>query len=305
MITRFRVLSCLLAAVAIGLAAFGPALPAQAITSKSQCLPPVSATGTTTKMRASPDPATAGQPVTLRATVTAASGKVTPAGSVQFWIGGTTIGAPVTLDADGAATTATTFTAAGTEALSASYTPTAPTVFSASTGTVRLTVNPASAEAADSGEIPLAATDPPNGAFALTIDSTDIVTLTPSGSTATAATTPVTVSDTLNTYPGWSVSGQAAPFAGSGTADGATIAGDQLGWVPTAAALGQGVTLGPAVRPASPGLGGQPALLASAPAGHGYGTSTLGANLTLDIPASAAAGPYAGSITVTAVSSDL
>ena len=147
-------------------------------------------------------------------------------------------------------------------------------------------------------------TDPPTGIFTLTVDTTDIVTLTVFGSGATAVTTPVTVSDTRNTYPGWVVSGQSADFNGSGTAAGGSIAGDQLGWVPTATALGRGVALGPAVNPASPGLDTTPAILADAAAGGGYGTSTLAANLTLAIPAAAPAGPYSGSLTVTAVTAN-
>ena len=111
------------------------------------------------------------------------------------------------------------------------------------------------------------------------------------------------MSDTRNTFPGWSVSGQSTEFTGSGTAAGSTIPGNQLGWVPTATALGDTVTLGAPVVPASPGLGTTPATLASAPAGHGFGTSTLGANLTLAIPAPAAAGAYTAGLTVTAVTS--
>jgi phosphate ABC transporter phosphate-binding protein len=254
-------------------------------------------TATTTLMSASPSPAAAGQSVTLAAGVAPVSGTATPTGTVQFWIGGTAIGAPVPVDASGVATTTTTFTAAGTDALSAVYTPSDPTAFAASTGTLTLSVGPPPT----SGVIPLAATDPPTGSFTLTVDTSDIVTLTVSGSGATAATTPITVSDTRNTYPGWAVSGQASDFTGSGTASGGSIAGDQLGWTPTATALGSGVTLGPAVTPASPGLDTTPAILASADAGSGYGISTLGADLTLAIPAAAAAGPYSGSLTVTAI----
>jgi hypothetical protein len=134
------------------------------------------------------------------------------------------------------------------------------------------------------------------------VDTTDTVTLTVSGDNATAATSPVTVSDTRNTFPGWSVSGQAADFTGNGTAAGASISGNQLGWTPTSdGALPPGVTLGGTVAPAAPGLGTAPAVLASAPAGSGFGTSTLGANLTLAIPATAAAGGYTSSLTVDAV----
>jgi hypothetical protein len=248
-------------------------------------------------MSASPSPAAAGQPVTLAAGVAPANGTATPTGTVQFLIGGTAIGAPAAVDASGVATTTTTFAAAGTDALSAVYTPTDPTAFSASTGPLSLSVDPPPT----SGAIPLAPMDPPTGAFTLTVDTTDTVTLAVSGLTGTAATTPPTVSDTRNTYPGWAVSGQASDFTGSGTAVGGSIAGDQLGWVPAATALGGGVALGPTVAPAGPGLDTTPAVLAYADAGSGYGTSTLGADLTLDIPAATAAGPYSGSLTVTAI----
>jgi phosphate ABC transporter phosphate-binding protein len=255
------------------------------------------AVATTTALVASPNPATAGGPVTLTAGVAPASGSTAPTGSVVFSVGGTAVGAPVPLNSSGIASTTTTFATAGTEALSATYTPTDPTTFSASTGTLSLSVNPAP----NSGQIPLAVTDPPVGSFSLTVDTTDVVALTASGSAATAAITPVTVSDTRNTYPGWSVSGQDSAFAGGGAATGASIAGDQLGWAPTATALGEGVALGPVVTPASPGLGTSAGLLAYAHAGQGFGTSALGADLTLDIPAPTAAGPYSSSLTITAV----
>ena len=255
------------------------------------------AVATTTALVASPNPATGGQAVTLTAGVARASGSAAPTGSVVFSVGGTAIGAPVTLNSSGIASTTTTFATPGAEALSATYTPTDPTAFAPSTGTLSLSVNPAP----NSGEIPLAVTDPPAGSFALTVDTTDVVTLTVSGSAATAATTPITVSDTRNTYPGWAVSGQDTGFAGSGPATGGSIAGDQLGWAPTATALGAGVALGPAVTPAGPGLDTTPGVLAYAHAGQGFGTSALGADLTLDIPAATAAGPYSSSLTITAI----
>jgi phosphate ABC transporter phosphate-binding protein len=246
-------------------------------------------------LTSSPNPATAGEAVTMTATVTPGSGTNTPAGTVQFEVDGTAIGPPVALDSSGVATTTTTFAAAGTDELTAVFTPTDPTAFNASIGALFVTVLP-------SDTVPLATSVPAVGAFTLTVDTTDTVTLTVSGNNATAGTTPITVSDTRNTYPGWSVSGQAAGFAGSGTAAGASISGNQLGWTPTTVGpLPQGVTLGGPVAPAAPGLGATPALLAAAPAGGGYGTSTLGANLTLAIPATAAAGSYTGSLTVDAV----
>jgi hypothetical protein len=117
----------------------------------------------------------------------------------------------------------------------------------------------------------------------------------------------ITVSDTRNTTPGWSVTGQESNFAGvtGGTAAGFTISGNQLGWTPTDTALGTGVTLGAAVAPAptGPGLGTTAATLASAHAGSGTGTSNLSANLLLNIPAGQHAGAYAGTLTLTAVQS--
>jgi hypothetical protein len=265
----------------------------------------VSASGppssTTTVLTASPNPATAGQTVTLTATVT--DGGSTPTGSVQFSVGGTAIGTPVTLNSSGVATTTTTFAAAGTESLSAAYTPTG--TFTGSSGTFSLPVNTAPP---NSGVIPLAVTVPSAGAFTLTVDTTDTVTLAVAGSNATAATTPVVVSDTRNTFPGWSVSGQDSNWTGSGTAAGATISGNALGWQPTSSTspLTQGVTLGPTVPPNGPGLGSAPAVLASVHAGigNGFGTTTLGANLTLAIPSGQAAGPYTSGLTITAAATN-
>jgi hypothetical protein len=177
------------------------------------------------------------------------------------------------------------------------FTPKDAVAFNCSTSTLSLTVSAAPL----SGTMPLATTVPAAGAFTLTVDTADTVTLAVNGNSATTATTPVVVSDTRNTYPGWSVSGQAADFTGSGTAAGASISGDHLGWIPTGTSLGTGVTLGPAVAPAAPGLGSTAAVLASAHAGSGFGTSTLGANLALAIPATAAEGGYTGSLTVSAV----
>jgi hypothetical protein len=246
----------------------------------------------------SPNPATAGQTVTLTATVSPSSAT----GSVQFSTGGTAIGTPQTVSG-GVASMTTQAGAAGTEAFTAAFTPTGN--FGASSGNFSLTVNPAGAL---SGVIPLAVQVPATGTFTLTVDTTTTVNLLVSGSTATASTTPIVVSDTRNTFPGWSVSGQDSNWTGSGTAAGATISGNQLGWQPTSSTspLTQGVTLGPTVPPASPGLGTTAAVLASVHAGggNGAGTTTLGANLTLAIPANQAAGPYTSGLTITAANTN-
>lgn len=274
------------------LAADAPLPPACDQQGATQCAGPA---GTVIALTASPSPATADHPVTLTATVTA--GASVPAGTVEFLAGSTLIGLPVAVDSTGVATTTTTFSAAGTVTVSVTFTPADPAAVTPAGGTLSLTV----LKDPDVSTIPLATNVPAVGTFTLTVDTTDTVTLAVNGNTATAAITPVVVSDTRNSYPGWELSGEADDFTGSGTAAGASVPGNQLGWTPTASSLAPGVTLGGTVTPAGPGLGTQPGFLAFAHAGSGYGTSTLGASLTLAIPATAAAGDYTGSLTVTAI----
>jgi hypothetical protein len=252
--------------------------------------------GTKTSVTYSPNPAMAGQQVTLTATVSDVPGPgPTPTGTVLFQVGGTTIGGgPVTLDSTGTAAITTTFAAGSTFTIQATYTPDDPNAFFGSSTAVFLIV-------ASPPNIPLTVTVPPYGSFSLTIDTTDVVSLAVSGNDATGTLTPVAVSDTRNTYPGWSVSGQASSFTGSATAAGASIPGDQLGWTPTDTTVASGVTLGGVVTPAAPGLGTTAAVLAQAHAGTGFGTSNLGASLQLLLPAGTPAGPYTGALTVSAV----
>jgi len=265
-----------------------------------------SSTSVNVGLTASPSPATSGQSVTLTATTTPSAAT----GTIQFENNGTDINDPVTISGGTATTTFTapTVTTAATEALTAVYTPTSGSSFTAGTqGSASLTVNPASTTGGNSGTIPLSVTVPSSGtgggSFTLTVDTADTVTLTTSGATATGTTSAVTVADTRSGAPGWSVSGQDAAWTGTGTAAGSTFSGDQLGWAPTDTALATGATLGGTVAPASPGLGTTAGTLASAPAGSGGGTSTLGANLTLAIPATATPGPYTSGLTISAVTS--
>ncbi len=257
---------------------------------------PAGPTATTTNLIASPNPAQVGATVTLTATESAAD-STNPAGSIQFESGGTDIGTAVAVNASGVATTTTTFAAAATVTLSAVFTPTNTSGYAGSTGTYSETITTTNP---NSGSEPIAVTIPASGSFTLTV-ATGTVNLSVSGTNATGALNPVTVSDTRNTFPGWQVTGQESTFNGSGTSAGYTISGNQLGWMPTDTSLGTGVLLGATVTPASPGLGTTAGVLAEAHAPNGTGTSVLGANLTLAIPASAAAGPYAGTLTVTAV----
>jgi len=253
--------------------------------------------GTEVVLSSSANEPTVGQTVVLTATVSATDG-THPAGSVQFLAGLTTIGSSVAVNGSGVATTTTAFASTGFQPLLAVFTPTS-TSYGSSTGTYSEFVVPSGGTG--SGTEPVVVSVPTSGSFTLTVGA-GTVTLTISGPSATGVLNPVTVSDTRNTFPGWSVSGQEADFTGSGTAAGYTISGNQLGWVPTQTS-GTSAVLGPAVAPTGPGLGTTAATLAYAIAPNGFGTNVLGAILTLAIPASAAAGPYTGTLTITAVTS--
>jgi hypothetical protein len=252
------------------------------------------------KVTVSPSTPAAGQNATLTATLTGPNG--TPAGTVQFWAGGTAVGGPVTLSPQGTASTAVVFTFPGLNQLTATYTPGAGNY----TGTsLTTTVRVLPAGALSTGNVPLAVAAPVTGSFSLTVQTQGVVTLTTSadGSSATGVTPPIVVDETQNTYPGWSVTGQAASFTGSGTAAGGSMPGNQLGWTPAASPLAAGAVLGPVVAPGSPGLGSTAAVLADAPAGNGngFGTTSLDPALLLAIPPTVPAGPYAGSVTISAI----
>ena len=97
---------------------------------------PASVTPTATTLTANPSPANTGQKVTLTATESPAT-----AGSVDFKNGATDLGSAA-VNGSGVATMSTSFAAAGTETLTAAFTPTDTADFSGSTGTATLTVNP-------------------------------------------------------------------------------------------------------------------------------------------------------------------
>lgn len=135
--------------------------------------------------------------------------------------------------------------------------------------------------------IHLAVDIPKKGCFTLTVDI-DKIPWAVYGGRATAAMAPVAVSDTRNTYPGWSVSGS----------------GGKLDWTPTSAGrLPRGVALGSRVAPVSPGLDSAWTVLAFVDPGNGngFGTSALGANLASTSPLAQQAGGYTGTLTITVV----
>jgi hypothetical protein len=134
---------------------------------------------------------------------------------------------------------------------------------------------------------------------------------------ATGALNQVTVVDTRDTDPGWTVNGKMGTF--TQTIPGAVIVGDQLGWTPImtddsdavtfsdGSTYDQTVTAGPSVSPNQPsgtGLGSASGRqLATSPdaANAGLGIAKLDATLKLWIPITARTGNYIGVLTLTAV----
>jgi hypothetical protein len=264
-------------------------------------------TGTSTTLAASPNPANAGGSVTLTAVETATDG-THPAGSVTFMNGSTAINStPIAVDATGTATTTTSFPSAGTFPLTAVFTPSNSASFGGSTSpVVNESVNPSgSLNAGGSNPIPISVTVAPSGTLTVTVAANTGVALTVNGLVATGSLPNVTVTDTRNTFPGWSVSGIQSVFQGQAPISSSTISASQLGWAPAAVGtLTGGATAGPTVAPGTtPGLASA-SVLGSAPHGQGAGTNVFTAALTLDIPPTAAAGTYTGNMTITYLSSN-
>jgi hypothetical protein len=260
---------------------------------------------------AAPNPAQAGSTVTLTATVTSSGSPVTT-GTVQFLSGTGDIGTPVTVSSSGVAQTSTTFTTTGSPfSLTAEYlTGDASAYNDATSAAVSETVtanNPLAPQEQ------LQVTVAPTGSFSWTVPTPEpVVTLGLSGSTATGALVPGTLTDSrtgiaanqytaanlvngYSGYPGWSVVGQATDFTNPTSTPVGDIPVANLNWTPTTPAQGDFV-LG---RASTTGLG-TAQTLATAAEGHGDGTFTLGANLSLAIPATAPAGLYSSTITLTA-----
>jgi hypothetical protein len=172
---------------------------------------------TVTTLTAFPNPVPYDATVNLTATVQGVDGSY-PAGYVQFQLNGTDIGEPAPVGGGEVATGSAAFTVTGSLTVTAVFTPTDTMAYAGSTGAYLLTVTPADG----GGNVPITTTVPQSGAFVLTI-TPGTVNLAVSGSTATGTLQDVTVSDSRNYYPGWSVSGQSSSFTGAGAAAGSTI----------------------------------------------------------------------------------
>ncbi|MEU8263401.1 HtaA domain-containing protein [Micromonospora sp. NPDC048999] len=121
------------------------------------------------------------------------------------------------------------------------------------------------------------------------------------GEYAQAALNPATVADLRGIGTGWSLVGQVSDLTSAG---GGVIAGNYLGWTPTATVVNDPLGgANPAVTPgavAAPGAGlGEARALCTSAAGASNGIFTCGAELNLGVPASAAAGDYAATLTLT------
>ena len=121
------------------------------------------------------------------------------------------------------------------------------------------------------------------------------------GEYARAPLNTATVADLRGAGTGWSLVGQVSDFT---SAAGGVIAGNYLGWAPTANVVDDplGGSTG-AVTPgavAAPGAGlGEARALCTAGAGTSNGVFACGAELNLGVPASAAAGDYVATLTLT------
>jgi Bacterial Ig-like domain (group 3) len=257
---------------------------------------------TTTSLTGPSSPVQVGGNVTLNATVAPASA----AGTVQFKDNGANLGSPVAV-AGGAAQFSTTTLAAGSHPVTAQFVPADATAFSGSTSNpVTVTVtNPGGGGNVGMETINVNVPHA-EGVFVMTVSSTPVqmadAVLSADSTTfeSTGSLGAVTVSDGRNqTKPGWTISGQVGDF----TNGSATIDGNGLGWTPkiTTPNAAADVVAGPVVAAgANPGLK-QGSGLASAAASKGVGTTVLGADLDLKVPASTPAGAYSATLTITAM----
>ncbi|GAA2137209.1 Ig-like domain-containing protein [Kitasatospora kazusensis] len=272
---------------------------------------PQGAQSTTTALAVSPSGSAAqGTSVTLGATVTPDA-----PGTVEFKDNGVSLGTqPVS---GGAAQLTLSSLAQGDHLLTAAFTPADATKFAASaSAAVPFTVTPVVTPPNPGGPTPpspvgetITTTVAP-GALVISVAGS-AVTLPPLAlnSTSTLFSTAgpiqaVTVTDTRAGAPGWSVSGQVAPFSSGANA----INPENLGWAPNLVSKGDGlkVTLGGQVNPANAVEANDTGVLGlkssrTLATATGLGTAKVGADLTLLAPTSTQAGTYQGVLTLTAI----
>ena len=255
---------------------------------------------TTTALTA-PDHAQQHADVALTATVTAASGS--PAGSVDFLDGASSLGT-ATVGADGKATATVNSLAVGSHQITAKFTPNDPNAFDSSTSdpvTVTITSGGEGPSGSETITVDIPSTGP--GALALTVANQNVTmtraALDGANLKSTGSLNTVSVNDTRSGAPGWSIQGRVEDFKSGGNA----IPGNDLGWTPSVAGQNpaQDVTAGAKVDPGgTTGLEDGPTL-ASAGNGKGAGQSSFGAALLLLAPDTTPPGTYTTTLTVTAM----
>jgi len=292
---------------------------------------PAAAATTSISVQATPGTVQVNNQVTLTATVTSGSGNspvAAGAGTVVFSENGSPINAsnPASIGSGGQATISYVPTAAETETITASFTPTAgSTTYQASSTTTAaqeasLVITTGSPN--QENQI-IQVTVPPTGSFVLHQPSSEPVdVLAVSGSAASGAITAVSISDSrtgllaqggtgnfatgYNGYPGWSVVGQATAFTSTNAnPNTVSIPAANLNWTPAAPSgtINTNYTQGAAT---TSGLG-TAATLASAGLGAGFSgpdttadSYSLGATLGLTWNPSTPAGLYQSQLTITA-----
>jgi hypothetical protein len=151
--------------------------------------------------------------------------------------------------------------------------------------------------------VPEEGTPPPAGEFTWTItDSAAVVMGTavagPDAFTATGTLPAVEVTDTRDTAPAWTISGQVSDFVGGAK----SFNGQALGWAPSISDNTVGAVAGAAVAPGAGGTGLTASrTLAGSALGHTPGSARVTAGLSLAIPLDTDAGDYTGILTLTAI----
>lgn len=233
------------------------------------------------------------------ATVSATVAPAEATGTVQFTRDGQNVGTPVDV-VNGTATTSVSGLAPSTSyTFGASYS--GDGTYAASTGSAAAVQTPAAADQSESGigvTVPEETTTTPSG-LKISVKP-GAVTLTGAATreqgaawTASGALGDVTVNDDRRdaSAGSWTLSGQASAFAGSGS----QIAASNLGWTPRK--VGGAGEAGAAASDLSAPQG----LATGTASGESNVTTTVGADLALNVPAGTPAGNYQATLTLTLI----
>ena len=308
-------------------AAFTPTDPTAFQASSSSALPytvvPPGTPTNTTLSANPPSPATADSSGNVSVALTANVSPTGVAGSVEFFDGGTDLGAGSYTASTGVATKTVTLDAAHSpHLLTATFTPSASgfqpstslimsyTVIPVNFGTGSITINAQDNTPPFAGSLSMSVTT-------TTVAMTQVDPTTAAGHPA-QATDPthhrhayvftgnlsgVSVIDTRPAESGWTVTGQSTDFTGP-----TPITADHLGWTPASATgdaegtVAPGAEVDPILQTATSNGLAHTSNLASAAAGNGLGTANLSAGLAFWIPDTSPVGLYSSTLTLTLIS---